>query len=279
MMLGVASQPLTADDLVADLRRLGVRAGDVVMVHASLRAIGPVEGGAATVVGAIDAAVGPEGTVMMTLGARDDFDWVNKRPEPEREKLLADTVPFDHLRTPASREVGTLAEVFRQCPGTVVSNNPEGRFGARGRLAVALLDDAPWHDYYGPGSPLERLLRAGGKVLRMGANLDTVTVLHHAEYLAPVAGKQRVRRHRRVFGPDGPEVRHVDCLNDEDGIVDHPGEDYFAVILRGFLASGRASLGVVGGARSELFAAADIVEYGVAWMAENLRAPTPPGGA
>src|SRR5436309_7934876 len=108
MMHGMDAQPLTADDLIAHLRRLGVRAGDVVMVHASLRAIGPVEGGAATVVGAIDAAVGPEGTVMMTLGARDDFDWVNKHPEPEREKLLADTVPFDHLRTPASREVGTL---------------------------------------------------------------------------------------------------------------------------------------------------------------------------
>jgi hypothetical protein len=36
---------------------------------------------------------------------------------------------------------------------------------------------------------------------------------------------------------------------------------------------------VVGGARSELFAAADIVEYGVAWMAEKFRSPAPPGGA
>lgn len=278
-MAGVGGQPLTADDLVADLRRLGVRAGDSVMVHASLRAVGPTERGAATVVEALDSAVGPDGTVLMLLGARDDSGWVNERPEAEREQLLVGTAPFDPLLTPASPEVGTLAEVFRQTRGTVVSNHPEGRFAARGRLAGAFLEDVPWHDYYGPGSPLERLVRAGGKVIRLGADLDTVTALHYAEYLAPVEGKRRVRRHRLVAGPNGPEVRHVDCLDDEDGIADNPGEDYFAVILRAFLATGRASQGLVGDARSELFAAADIVEVGVAWMAEHLQAPASSGGA
>ncbi len=34
------------------------------MVHASLKAIGPVEGGAETVVAALRSAVGPTGTVM-----------------------------------------------------------------------------------------------------------------------------------------------------------------------------------------------------------------------
>jgi aminoglycoside N3'-acetyltransferase len=124
---------------------------------------------------------------------------------------------------------------------------------------------------------LERLVEAEGRVLRIGADLDTLTVLHYAEYLAPIPSKQRVRRHRVVAGREGPELRVVDSLDDSDGIVDHPGEDYFAAILRHYLATGRASVGVVGGATSELIEAADVVEFAVAWMAEHLvtRQPRP----
>ena len=266
----MTSGPRTVEELVQDLGRLGVAEGDVVMVHASLRAVGPVEGGADGLLDALDSAVGGDGTLVMLLGARDDWAWVNHRPEPERAQLLAGAAPFHHLHTPADPDVGALAEVFRLRPGTMVNDHPEARFGARGRLAADLVEDPPWHDYYGPGSPLERLLRAGGKVLRLGADLDTVTLLHHAEYLAPVAGKRRVTRHRLVTGPHGPEVRTVSCLDDEHGIVDHPGEDYFAVILRQYLLTGRASRGVVGGATSELIDGADIVRFAVRWMGDNL---------
>jgi len=258
------------ESLAADLRRLGVAAGDLLMVHASLRAIGPVEGGADGVLDALEATVGPRGTLFMTLGARDDWAWVNERPEADRPGLLRDAEPFDALVTPAQPDVGTLAEVFRRRPGTKVSGHPEGRFAASGARAGELVEAAPWHDYYGPGSPLERFVRGGGRVLRLGADLDTLTVLHYAEYLAPVPSKRRVRRHRMVMGPDGPELRVVECLDDEHGIVDHPGEDYFAVILREYLATGRAVIGVVGRATSELIDAADVVEFGAAWMGRHL---------
>ena len=259
----------SVDDLVVDLGDLGVARGDLIMVHASLRAIGPVEGGAGGVIDALEAAVGPPGTLLMVLGARDDWDWVNERPEDERPGLLRDAVPFDCLATPADPDVGTLAEVFRRRPGTRVSDHPEGRFGACGPLASRLLENVPWDDYYGPGSPLDRLRHAGGKVLRLGADLDTLTILHHAEYLASVPAKRRVRRHRIVVGREGPELRVIECLDDSDGIVDHPGEDYFVVILRDYLATGRASTGIVGRASSELMDASDIVEFGVAWMTEH----------
>ena len=179
----------TVGELAADLNELGVEPGMLVMAHASLRRIGPVQGGAAGVVEAIDRALGPDGTWLMVLGSSNDHDWVNERPEEERAALLADAVPFDHLRTPVLPEVGVLAEVFRTSPGTLVDDNPEGRFGARGRLAHDLLDGLDWDDYYGPGSALDRFVAAGGKILRMGANPDTTTVLHHAEYLCEVPDK------------------------------------------------------------------------------------------
>jgi aminoglycoside N3'-acetyltransferase len=266
------AEPLTPHDLATDLKRLGVARGDVVMVHASLRAIGAVDGGAAGVVRALDAAVGDDGTLLMVLGAKDAWSWVNERAEAERAALLADAEPFDPLVAPAETDLGVLAEVFRQQPGTRVSNHPEGRFAARGLLAEAFVTDVPWHDYYGPGSPLERLTDAGGKVLRLGADPDTVTLVHYAEYLAEVPHKRRVRRHRRVLGPDGPEIRVVDCLDDSNGIVEWPGEDYFSTILREFLATPGAASGRVGQAASELIDARALVDFAARWMTERFRA-------
>lgn len=257
-------------ELVEDLRGLGVEAGDVVMVHASLRAIGPVDGGAAGVVEALDRAVGPDGTLLMTLGARDDWAWVNERPEADRPGLLVDAEPFDVAVTPAELDVGVLAEVFRTTVGTVVSDHPEGRFGARGRLAVALTAEVPWDDYYGPGSPLARLVAAGGKVLRLGADPDTVTLTHYAEALVDLSDKIRVRRARRVVGRE--EVVWIDTFDDSNGIAPWDGEgDYFPPLLADYLATGRGRQGRVGGARSELIEAADYVDFAVDWLARHLR--------
>jgi aminoglycoside N3'-acetyltransferase len=261
---------LTVSDLAAQLRRLGVAEGDVAMVHASLRRIGPVEGRAAGVIEAIDQAVGDAGTSMMTLGARDEWSWVNEHSEESRPGLLADAEPFDAEHTPADPEVGALAEAYRRHPGTEVSHHPEGRFAARGRLAATLMADQPWDDYYGPGSPLERLVTAGGKVLRLGADVDTVTLLHYAEYLAEIPGKRRVVRHRRVRGGTGTVIRRVEALDDSDGIVDWVGDDYFGLILVAYLDLGRAARGLVGGATSELIDAADLVAFATVWMEANL---------
>ncbi len=261
---------------IADgLRHLGLSAGDLVMVHASLRKLGPVWGGADGVIDAIRDVLGEEGTMLMVLGAEDRHAWVNERPEADRVVLLADAEPFDAARTPAASEVGTLAEVFRRRPGTRVSDHPEARFAAAGPLAGELLSDVPWDDYFGPGSPLERLLLRDGLVLRLGADLDTVTALHHAEYLCSVSPKRRVRRHRLVTTREGPVVRTVECLDDAEGIVDYPGKDYFEDLLRDYLALGRHRAGVVGDAPSELLDAADVVEFGVHWMDENLAADDP----
>lgn len=268
-------RPSSVVSIADDLRMLGVAAGDLVMVHTSMRALGPIEGGAEGLVAALDLAVGPSGTVLVNVGVRDDWSWVNDRPEHERAQLLAGADPFDALTTPADPDNGVVAEVFRTAPGTLVSDHPEGRFAARGALAAELVADVPWDDYYGPGSPLERFVERGGRVLRLGADEDTVTLLHYAEHLVPLEGKRRVRRHRLVATPGGPapaEVRAVSTLDDSAGIVPVPddAEDYFATILVEYLRSGAASTGRVGHARAELIDGADIVRFATAWMARHL---------
>jgi aminoglycoside N3'-acetyltransferase len=125
------------------------------------------------------------------------------------------------------------------------------------------------------------LVQHRGKVLRLGADVDTVTLLHWAESLAPIIDKRRVRRHRLVIGDDArPTVRVVDTLDDSGGIADYDGieEDEFGVILREYVATGRAALGRVGGAGAELIDGADLVEFGVDWIVTHAAGRHRPAG-
>ncbi len=235
-------------------------------MHASLRAIGSIEVGAAGVVQALERAVGSTGTLLMDLGARDDFDWVNTRPEQQRADLLADAPPFDSHATPADPDVGVLAEVFRQLPGTVVNDHPGPRLaGSRPARRAAALGRLlrTWFD---PGA----LRRVRGKVLRVGADPDTVTLLHLAENLVELPSKRRVLRHHKVVTPNRTVLtRTVNCLDDTDGIVDWPGEDYFDAILHDYLTHHGANIGRVGNAHSELIDSAELLDHAVNWMATN----------
>lgn len=239
------AQAVTRGSIASDLRGLGLAADAVLMVHASMRKIGPVVGGADAVLDAIRDAIGPGGTLVMPLGS-DDED------------------PFDPLHSPADEDIGVLAEVFRRRPTTRVNDHPAARFGASGPLASEILEPIPLHDYYGPGSPLARFA-AIGQVLRLGANPDTVTVTHHAEYLATMPAKRRVRRHYRRA--DGTEV-WVESLDDSDGIVEPA--DYFHTIWLDYAASGGAARGRVGNCDAELFSASGFVDFAVRWLESRL---------
>lgn len=240
----------SVDELVTQLRALGVAAGDVVMIHTSMRRIGPVEGGAAGVIAALRTAVGDRGTLLMVLSADED-------------------APFDALRSPVDIEdMGVLAEVFRNYPGVSVNDHPADRFAAIGAAAAYLLEPTPLHDYHGPGSVLERLTERCGKVLRLGANPDTVTLTHYAEYLADVPDKVRVRR--RYVRADSGEI-WIESLDDTDGISTWAQGDYFPQIFLDYRASGAVQVGPVGRCSAELFDAAPFVKFAVEWMNQHLR--------
>ena len=123
---------------------------------------------------------------------------------------------------------------------------------------------------------LSRLGVAEGDVVMVHASLKAIgPVAGCAEYVAAVPQRRRVRRYRLIKTHDGPQVRVVECLDDEFGIADHPGEDYFATVLRCYLAAGRASTARVGRAGGELIDAADLVDYAVRWMDARLVGANP----
>jgi aminoglycoside N3'-acetyltransferase len=235
-------------ELVCQLKALGVTSDRPLMLHASMRKLGPMEGGAEGLLDAVLECLAPGGTLVMP------FDSDNR-------------VPFDCLTSPVAPDVGIAAEVFRKRAGTRVNDHPAGRFGAFGPHASFLLEPTPLHDYLGPGSLLDRFTRAGGSVLRLGADPDTVTLTHFAEYLATVPDKRRVRRHY-VYA-DGRE-QWIDSLDDSDGIKVWGKGDYFPQILLDFVSEGRARVGKVGNCTVELFAAPEFVAFAVDWMERHL---------
>lgn len=239
---------LSRSDLEQQLADLRIGECQLLMVHASLRRLGPVEGGAEGLLDGLMTALGPAGTLVMPMGADDSG-------------------PIDCHTTPADGELGALVEIFRRRPGTLVNDHAAARFGASGPRAIEILEPVPLHHYYGDGSPLARFADANGWVLRLGADIDTVTLTHRAEYLADIRNKKTVRR-RYVRADSG--TQWIESLDDSDGILDWPGGDYFSQILIDFLAIGPLRSGPVGGCRATLFAAADFVPFAVAWMEQHL---------
>jgi len=88
---------LSAEALAGDLRCLGLPTGAAVLVHASLRALGPVAGGAETLLEALQIVIGESGTVMVPAFSWDAADpaQIGRPPPPEElDAARAALVPY-----------------------------------------------------------------------------------------------------------------------------------------------------------------------------------------
>ncbi|SHF18088.1 aminoglycoside 3-N-acetyltransferase [Kaistia soli DSM 19436] len=257
---------LTRADLAADCARLGIRTGDTVMVHAAMGRVGRLLSGPDALIGALLDTVGTEGTILAYTdwdGAYDELlDADGHMPEDWRPHVP----PFDPLRSRAIRHNGILPEFLRTTPGAARSGNPGASVVALGARSEYLTTDHPLDYGYGEGSPFAKLVAAGGKVLNVGAPLDTMTLLHHAEHLARLPGK-RIRRVEVPFAsPGGTVWRMVEEFDTGDPVVAAFEPDYFGEIVEDYLATGAGSRGQIGSAQAILVEAAPIVAFAVSWM-------------
>lgn len=261
---------VTRAQLTADLRALGVTPGEAVMVHESVKAIGWVVGGPDAVIDALLDAIGPEGTLLKYVGTEDDPSGLAAWPEAVQRAYRESAPAFDPTTTRAYRGWGILTEYLRTRPGAARSGHPEGSFAALGRRAKELTADHPLQDGLGPGSPLDKLVKAGGTVLLIGCPLAHTTLIHLAEYEARLPEKRRVRYEVPMLLEGERRWVTIEELDSSDGIVDWTGEDYFELIVRAFLAEGRGRTGRVGHATTHRMDAGELVAYAARWMEENL---------
>src|SRR5690606_38386434 len=137
---------------------------------------------------------------------------------------------------------------------------------ALGARAEAFTADHPLDFGYGEDSPFARLVEAGGKVLMVGAPLDTITLLHHAEHLAGVPGRRRLRVEYPPAAPAGVPWRWVEAFDTAVPVVDGLPEDYFRGVAEDYLRTGASHEGQVGDAPATLLDAAGLVGFAVQWL-------------
>jgi aminoglycoside N3'-acetyltransferase len=224
---------LTTATVVGQLRALGVRRGDVLLVHTSFRAVRPVEGGPAGLIAALRAALGPDGTLVMPCW-NDDGD-----------------VPFEPRRSPAAADLGVVADTFWRMPGVLRSDQPFAFAAAGPAAAFVTADPLPLPPHV-PASPAGRVHELDGRVLLLGVGHEADTTIHLAEILADVP--YRVPKHVTVLR-DGEPVRITYGENDHCCARFALADDW----LR---AQGLQAEGPVGHAPARLVRSRDIVRVG-----------------
>jgi aminoglycoside 3-N-acetyltransferase len=188
------------EDLAIDFRRVGIFPGDTVMLHASVRAVGEVAGGADSIHLALKSALTNQGTLMMYASCPRHYDEVGRgeltlaQEQDLRQKLP----PFDPLTARSARDNGALVEFLRTYPGSR-TNNHVARFVFWGKQADHLFSIQPWNYALGSDSALERFLALDGKIVLLGSDHDAVTFLHYVEHVADIPQKRIARYHVPVL--------------------------------------------------------------------------------
>jgi aminoglycoside N3'-acetyltransferase len=202
----------------------------VLLVHCAFRGVKPVDGGPSGLIAALQAALGPEGTLVMPSMTDDDEH------------------PFDARRTPCPG-MGVVANTFWQQPGVLRSDSPHA-FAASGPRAIAITAPHPADVPHGLDSPVGRVYERDGQVLLLGVGHDANTTIHLSEYLAGV----RYRRKKHLMVLQDGEITRL-----EYGEIDHCCQNFN--LVDGWLdARGLQRRGRVGQAEARLICARDIVE-------------------
>lgn len=158
------------------LRSLGIEKGEMICVHSSIRDLNAsrmrpddIKAQAAALIEGLKLAVGEEGTIAMPTFA---YCFVgNPRGgvyHPDKSKS----------------RTGFLTDTFRKQPGAVRSLQPTHSVAAWGRRAKELVEGHENVQPLGIDSPLHRLARWGGKVVFMGTDFGTCSLIHVAETVA-----------------------------------------------------------------------------------------------
>lgn len=186
----------TKNDLLSHIQQMGIDPKGTLLIHSSMKAIGPVEGGADTVLDAWSEYMG-EGLLIFPT-----HTW----------KYIGDGKAqnvYDSRTLPAC--VGILPELFRKRPGVVRSLHPTHSVAALGKHAAAYT--AGEETRHSP-CPREgcwgKLLDLDADILFLGCTLRSNTFIHGVEEWAGIPDRLTGKAQPvTIIGPTGEEY-HTD---------------------------------------------------------------------
>ena len=257
-----SKEPVTVDLLTKNLHQLGLNAGDLVLVHSSLSALGWVNGSAHAVILALENILGSDGTLVMPTHSSELSDpalWQNP-PVPENwVEVVRATMPGFDPELTATRGMGIIPETFRKQNGVLRSNHPKFSFAARGPLAAQITANHALESDLGEGSPLAHLYDLDGKVLLLGVGHGNNTSLHLAEYRAEFPSKTIQRNGAAILQNGQSQWIWYDSLEISDEDFPKIGEAFGNI-------PGNVARGKVGEGVALLFKQRELVDFAVEWM-------------
>ena len=189
---------VTRKDVADTLNSLGIKNGDILLFHSSLKSFGQVDGGADAVIdGALD-AVGADGTLVAPTLVQKDFSNAYKN--------------WDIKNSPS--DVGIITETLRKRPNAIRSNQATHSVSAIGKMAEFLTNSHsnskprphPYGDYaFSHGSPWQKMYDLNAKIVFMGCGMEANTFHHFIEalfaeeILSALPDTEKVREMKKVL--------------------------------------------------------------------------------
>jgi aminoglycoside 3-N-acetyltransferase len=162
---------VTVQQITENLKAIGIKEGDTLLVHSALSRIGYLENGPQTFIDALLQVIGKEGNLLMPTSPNNVYQL----------NYIQNTPFFDVLNSPS--KTGAITECFRKMDGVVRSLHPTEPVSAIGPLAEYFTKDhfnqlTPYNE----NSPFYKVGEKHGKILYVGVTLSMAgTSLHTLE--------------------------------------------------------------------------------------------------
>ena len=178
------------EDIVRDsLESIRITEDDGLLVHSAIQFLGKPEGGVGVYLDGIGAGIGQRGTLVVPTF---NFDFPAQRE-------------FDPAETP-SKGMGSFSEFIRKLPGSKRTLHPMQSVACYGYLAEDLANrDTP--SAFDPGSVYDRMLDLDFKLLLLGADIQSVSMLHYSEQRAGVPYRYWKEFTGHILASSGWEIR------------------------------------------------------------------------
>lgn len=174
---------VTKNDLKDAFDKLGVKRADICMVYTAISKFQYLPGGPETIVKALEETMS-DGTLMMPSQVSTNCDpatWEYPPVHKDLIQVVRDNIPPYDPQTSATEGLGVTPEYFRNLPDVVRSTHPYLPIAIWGKNATDIAVRQPLNMPYGINSPLDYLYKSNGKIIFLGTDYETCTMLHYAE--------------------------------------------------------------------------------------------------
>ncbi len=163
---------LTKERLIEEIKKAGIKKGDILFIHSSLKGLGYIENGAQTIIDAFKEVLTDEGTLIFPTFTID----------MTMENTLKNRILFDPKTSPST--VGSITNKFLTNDSVFRSLHPTHSVAAWGKHAKFITQSHHTaNSIFGKDTPFGRFLELNGKLLGLGIDYANVTFYHAYEDL------------------------------------------------------------------------------------------------